>query len=122
MSFTGVFMIVAFNDFDVLVEPEDAACQEERLRDIVEQAGGHIIDFDHLVSYEGDATHDEQHRTGVLRNLKACVFHGRQITVLLLNFFSFPVFAEQKVNDSTQYLQNDFPCLVHNSVFLKVNK
>jgi hypothetical protein len=80
-------MIVAFNDFDVLVEPEDAASQQERLRDVIEQSDSHILDADHLVGYERDAAHDEQHRTGVLRDLKACVLHGRQITVLLHSFF-----------------------------------
>lgn len=112
-------MIVAFNDADVLVETEDAARQQERLRHIIEQSGSYVLDADHLVGYERDTAHDEQHRTNVLRDLKACVLHGRQITVLLHSFFSFSVFAEQKVNDSTQNLQNDFPCLVHNRVFLR---
>ena len=80
-------MIVAFNDFDVLFEPEDATCQEERLRHVIEQSAGDVLDADHLVGYERDAAHDEQHRTGVLRDLKACVLHGRQITVLLHSFF-----------------------------------
>ena len=115
-------IVVAFNDSDVLVETEDAASQQERLRHVIEQSGSYVLDADHLIGYERDAAHDEQHRAGILRDLKVCVFHGRQITVLLLNFFSFPVFAEQKVNDSTQDFQNDFPCLVHNRVFLKVNK
>ena len=68
-------MIVAFNDFDVLVESEDGASQEERLRDIIEQSGSNILDADHLISYERDAAHDKQHRTGILRDFKPCVFH-----------------------------------------------
>ena len=68
-------MIVAFNDFDVLVEPEDAACQEERLRHVIEQSGCDILDANHLVGYEGDAAHDEQHRTSILRDFESRVFH-----------------------------------------------
>ena len=68
-------MIVAFNDSDVLVEPEDRACQQERLRHIIEQSGGNILDADHLISYERDAAHNEQHRTGVLRDFESRVFH-----------------------------------------------
>ena len=70
-------MIVAFNDFDVLVETEDAARQQERLRHVIEQSGGYVLDADHLVGYEGDAAHDEQHRTGILRDFKSCVFHSK---------------------------------------------
>ena len=70
-------MIVAFNDFDVLVETEDAARQQERLRHIIEQSGCDILDADHLIRYERDTAHDEQHRTGILRDLKACVFHSK---------------------------------------------
>ena len=68
-------MFVAFNDLDVLVEPEDGACQEERLRHVIQQSGCDILDADHLISYQRDAAHDEQHRTGILRDFKPCVFH-----------------------------------------------
>ena len=37
-------MIVAFNDFDVLVETEDAARQQERLRHVIEQSAGDVLD------------------------------------------------------------------------------
>ena len=50
-------MIVAFNDSDVLVEPEDRASQQERLRHVVEQPGGDVLDADHLVGYERDTAH-----------------------------------------------------------------
>ena len=76
VSFAGVFMIVAFNDSDVLVEPEDRASQQERLRHIVEQPGGDVLDADHLVGYERDTAHDEQHRTSVLRDFESRVFHS----------------------------------------------
>ena len=59
-------MIVAFNDFDVLVEPEDAARQQERLRHVIEQSGGYVLDADHLVGYQRNAAQNEQHRTGIL--------------------------------------------------------
>ena len=82
-------MIVAFNDFDVLVEPEDGASQEERLRDIIEQSGSHILDADHLVGYERDAAHDEQHRTGVLRDFESRVFHRRFLNTFFTISFPF---------------------------------
>ena len=127
-------IIVALNDSDVLVESEDATCQEERLGNVVEQSGSDILYTNHLVSYEGDAAHDEQHRTNVLRDLKACVFHGRQITVLHLTSYILHLTsylshhrrltscAKDGGNDVPENLQNCFPCLVHNRVFLNVNK
>jgi hypothetical protein len=36
----------------------------------------HIVDLDHLISHERDTAHDEQHRTGILRDFEALVFHG----------------------------------------------
>ena len=77
MSLISVFMIILFNDSDVLVKTEDGAGKEERLRHIVEQARGHVVDMDHLVGYECNAAHDEQHGTGVLRDFESrVVFHG----------------------------------------------
>ena len=65
------------DDSDVLVEAEDGAGQEERLRHIIEQTRGHVADLDHLISHQRDTAHDEQHRTGVLRDFEAfLVFHG----------------------------------------------
>ena len=75
-----IFVFIAFDDSDVLVESEDGACQQERLCHIVEQAGGYIVDFDYLISHECDTAHDEQHRTGVLRDFKAVVlFHSSMV-------------------------------------------
>ena len=77
MSLIVVFMVMLINDSDILVETEDRACQEERLRHIIEQAPCHVVDFDHLISHEHDAAHDKQHRTGILRDFEAVVvFHG----------------------------------------------
>ena len=65
------------NDSDVLIQSEDRAGQEERLCHVVEQPRGHVVDMDHLIRHERDAAHDEQHRTGVLRDFEAfVVFHG----------------------------------------------
>ncbi len=69
-------MVVVFDDADVLVETEDGAGKEERLSDVVEQPIGDVVDVDDLIGYERDAAHDEQHRTGILRDFEARVFHG----------------------------------------------
>ena len=74
--FNFVFMVVFLNDTDVLVQSEDGTCQEERLGDIVEQTARHVVNRDHLISHQCDAAHDEQHRTGILRDFKAHVFHS----------------------------------------------
>jgi len=63
------------DDSDVLVEAEDRAGQQERLRHVIEQPRGHIVDVDHLIRHQRDTAHDEQHRTGVLRDFEALVFH-----------------------------------------------
>ncbi len=67
-------IVVALNDFDVLVEPEDAASQQERLRHVIEQSAGDVLDADHLIGYERDTAHDEQHRTSILRDFESRVF------------------------------------------------
>ena len=76
MSLIAVFMVMLFDDTDVLVEAEDGTGEEERLGDVVEQTASHVVDVDHLVGHERDAAHDEQHRTGILRDFEARVFHG----------------------------------------------
>ena len=82
-------IVVALDDFDVLVEPEDGASQQERLRHIIEQSGSHILDADHLVGYERDTAHDEQHRTGILRDFESRVFHRFLNTNLEFHDFLF---------------------------------
>ena len=69
-------MVVVFDDADVLVETEDGTSQEERLGHVVEQSCGHVFNLDDLVGHERDTAHDEQHRTGVLRDFEAFLFHG----------------------------------------------
>ena len=115
-------MEVFVDDSDVLIEAEDRAGQQERLRHIVEQSRGHIVDMDHLIRHERDAAYDEQHRTGVLRDFKASVvFHG------LCSFShngdcprceilhrSAPGSTEEKSDDVTDRLKDRLNCFVHN--------
>ena len=75
-------MVLLFDDADVLVEAEDGAGKEERLGDVVEQTGGYVVDVDDLVGHERDAAYDEQHRTDVLRDFEARVFHSIRCFVL----------------------------------------
>ena len=76
MSLKFSFMVMLLNNSDVLVEAEDRACQEERLRHVVEQTISHVVDVDDLIRHERNAARDEQHRTGVLRDFETCVFHS----------------------------------------------
>ena len=133
MSLVVVLMVVVFDDADVLVETEDGTSQEERLGHVVEQPCGHVFNLDDLVGHESDTAHDEQHRTGVLRDFEAFLFHGphSSFTFLLFYFFTFlPLHhdvpcraSQQEGDDVTNHLKNRFPFLVHNFfVFLMVNK
>jgi len=83
-------MIVLFDDSDILVEAEDRASQQKRLRHIVEQPGCHVVDLHDLIGYECDTAHDEQHRTGVLRDFEAfIVIHGlRNFNSSIFQFFN----------------------------------
>ena len=69
-------MVYFLDDSDILVEAEDRAGEQERLRHIIEQSRRHVVDVDHLVSHQRDTAHNEQHRTGILRDFEALVFHG----------------------------------------------
>ena len=65
------------NDIDIMIKSEDRSCQQERLRHIIQQPASHIVNLDHLIRHQRDTAHDEQYRTGVLRDLEAfLVFHG----------------------------------------------
>ena len=64
------------NDSDVLIQSEDRTGEQERLRHVVEQPASYVIDLDNLIRHERNAAHDEQHRTGVLRDFETFVFHG----------------------------------------------
>ena len=70
-------MVYFLDDSKILIEAEDRAGKQERLRHIVEQPRGYIVDLNHLISHQRDTAHDEQHRTGILRDFEALlVFHG----------------------------------------------
>ena len=85
------------DDADILVEAEDAACQEERLGHVVKQAGGYVIDVDDLIGHQCNAAHDEQHRTGVLRCFETCVFHGiRRLGYIVQRYEKNPRYASIK--------------------------
>ena len=107
-------MIVAFDDADVLVETEDAARQQERLRHIIEQSGGYVLDADHLVGYERDTAHDEQHRTSILRDFKAfLVFHGFYFFTFLPLHHRATGSSQQQGDDITDRLKDHLYRLVH---------
>jgi hypothetical protein len=83
------------NNSDVLIQSEDRASEQERLSHIIEQSASHVVNLDHLIRHQRDAAHDEQHRTGVLRDFEAfLVFHGvrKSFTFLLFYFFTFFTF------------------------------
>ena len=70
-------MEIPLDELEVLVQSEDRPCQQERLRHIVEQPRGHVVDLDHLIRHQRDTARNEQHRTGVLRDFEAFLFfHG----------------------------------------------
>ena len=106
MSLIVVFMVMLINDSEILVETEDRACQEERLRHIVEQAPCHVVDLYHLISHERDAAHDKQHRTGILRDFEAVVVHGLHHAASCC--------TEDQGDDVTDGLKDRSNCLVHN--------
>ena len=64
------FVIMFVDDSDVLIQSEDRACEQERLRHIIQQPASDIIDLDHLIRHQCDTAHDEQYRTGVLRDFE----------------------------------------------------
>ena len=64
------------DEFYIIVEAEDAGDEQEGLGDIDQQTAGHIVDHDDLIRYQCNTAHDEQHRTGILRDFKSCVFHS----------------------------------------------
>ena len=94
------------NDSEILIESEYRAGKQERLRHIVEQPRGHVVDMDHLIGNECDTAHDEQHRTYVLRDFEAFVFHGLHRSAACC--------TENQGDDVTDRLKNRLYCLVHN--------
>ena len=76
MSFIVFSIDFLGNEFQVIVEAEDAADEQESLGHIDQQTIADIVNHHDLISHKRDATHDEQHRTSVLRDFKSRVFHG----------------------------------------------
>ena len=77
MSLITVFSIdFACYEFHIVVEAEDAGDEQEGLGNIDQQAVGHVVDHDDLISHQCDTAHNEQHRTGILGDFKARVFHS----------------------------------------------
>ena len=111
MSLSCVFSIdFLCDEFYIIVEAEDAGDEQECLGDIDQQTVRHVVDHDDLISHQRNAAHDEQHRTGVLRDFKAHVFHS------LLHHHGFACCAEEGSDNVTCNLKDCLPCFVHNSV------
>ena len=104
----AVFMQLAVDESHILVEAEDGASQEERLGDVIEQSGDHIVNLDDLIGHKRDAAHDEQHRTTVLRDFEAFVLHRS------LHECGFAYCAKDGGDDVTDDLEDSFYCFVHN--------
>ena len=104
------------NEFNIIVEAEDAGDEQEGLCDIDQQTVRHVVDHDDLIRYQRNAAHDEQHRTGILRDFKARVFHS---VFSVLHHHGFACCAEEGADNVTCNLENCLPCFVHNSVCFK---
>ena len=79
------------NNSNVLIQSEDRSCEQERLRHVIEQPTRYVIDLDHLICHQRDTAHDEQYRTGVLRDFEAFVFHGlRQCSMVNVQWSARP--------------------------------
>ena len=76
MSFIVFSIDFLCYQFHVIVEAEDAGDEQEGLCHIDQQTIADIVNHHDLIGYEGDAAHNEQHRTGVLRDFESCVFHS----------------------------------------------
>ena len=114
MSLSCVFSIdFLCDEFYIIVEAEDAGDEQECLGDIDQQSVRHVVDHDDLIRNQRNAAHDEQHRTGVLRDFKARVFHS------LLHHHGFACCAEEGSDNVTCNLKDCLPCFVHNSVCFK---
>lgn len=59
-------MFMGRETFDVVVEAEDGASQEESLGDVHQSAGGYVVDVEHLIAGNGNTADDEQYGHCVL--------------------------------------------------------
>ena len=114
MSLSCVFSIdFLCDEFYIIVEAEDAGDEQECLGNIDQQSVRHVVDHDDLIRNQRNAAHDEQHRTGVLRDFKARVFHSD------LHHCRFAGCTEEGSDNVTKDLEYCFYCFVHNSVCFK---
>ena len=82
MSLSCVFSIEFLRDkFNIIVEAEDAGDEQEGLGNIDQQTVRHVVNHNDLIRHQRNAAHDEQHRTGILRDFKARVFHSIRSTL-----------------------------------------
>ena len=103
MSLSCVFSIDFFRDeFNIIVEAEDAGDKQEGLGNIDQQTVRHVVNHNDLIRHQRNAAHDEQHRTGVLRDFKACVFHSIRST---LNYTT----KIQKISETCKFIG----CFLH---------
>ena len=112
MSFIGFSIDFLCDEFQIIVKSEDAADEQECLCDVHQQTVGNVVDDDDLIRHERNAAHNEQHRTGVLRDFKACVFHS--FVLCHLHQRGFTCCAEDGSDDATEDLEHFSYCFVHN--------
>ena len=111
MSLSCVFSIdFSCDEFYIIIEAEDAGDEQECLGDIDQQPIRHVVNHDDLIRNQRNAAHDEQHRTGILRDFKAHVFHS------LLHHSCFAGCAEEGSDNVTEDLEYCFYCFVHSVV------
>ena len=60
-------------EFNIIVEAEDAGDEQEGLGHVDQQTVRNVVDHNDLIRNQRNAAHDEQHRTGILRDFKSCV-------------------------------------------------
>ena len=108
------------DEFNIVVEAEDAGDEEEGLSDIDQQAVGDIVNHDDLIRDQRNAAHDEQHRTGILRDFKSRVFHSIRFVLHLTSDILHQGLcsgtAKQTCANGGNDFQNDSYCLVHSVV------
>ena len=115
-------MEILLDEFEILIQSEDRSCKQRRLRHIVEQPRGHVVDLNDLIRHQCDTAHDEQHRTGVLRDFEAFVFHGlRQCSMVNVQWSMFNLLhrassspTQQQGDDVTDHLKDLLKCFLHN--------
>ena len=54
-------MFMGRETFDVVIEAEDGASEEESLGDVHQSAGGHGVDAEDLIGGNGNTADDEQY-------------------------------------------------------------